>query len=202
MSSFGRDDLGHLSMSLHMELKPDVRHVQDRVFRLAPHLLNRVEVGTAGRQTTAGSDLRVFSRRMPYSRARPALAVPYFFAAGCPGRVCRNPPSIFGLFWTHPPALTYDPLIDAVRQCHSAKNNDIGSCRGHIHDILHRVSCGGRVDPLTIPTGTGRSTRRRDSVRRRPHADAVAVRYAGVCLCRIGGGAGTARIRTAIRGAP
>ena len=44
MSSFGRDDLSHLSMSLHMELKPDVRHVQDRVFHLAPRLLNRVEV--------------------------------------------------------------------------------------------------------------------------------------------------------------
>ena len=103
MSSFGQDDLSHLSMSLHMELKPDVRHVQDRVFHLAPHLLDRVEVGTAGRWATARRYLRVFSKCTPYSRIRPALAVPYFFAASCPKRVCRNPPSIFGLFWTLPP---------------------------------------------------------------------------------------------------
>ena len=97
--------------------EPDVRHVQNRVFHLAPRLLNRVEVVTAGRRATARRDLRVFSRRMPYSRARPALAVPCFFVAGCPRRVCRNPPSIFGLFWTlSQPQLT-DPLIDIVRQC-------------------------------------------------------------------------------------
>ena len=47
-------------------------------------------------------DLRVFSRRMPYSRIRSALAVPCFSAAGCPRRVCRNPHSVYGLFWTLP----------------------------------------------------------------------------------------------------
>ena len=93
MSSFGRDGLSHLSMSLH---------VQDRVFHLAPRLLDRVEVGTAGRRATAGRDLRVFSRCTSYCRIRSALAVLCFFAVGCPGRVCRNPPSIFGLFWTLP----------------------------------------------------------------------------------------------------
>ena len=50
--------------------EPDVRHVQDRVLHLAPHLLNRVEVGTAGRRVTAGRDLRVFSRCVPCSRIR------------------------------------------------------------------------------------------------------------------------------------
>ena len=76
-----------------------------------------LELRPARRRATAGRYLRAFSRRMPYSRIRLALTVPYFSAAGCPRRVCRNPPSIFGLFWTLPPALTYDLLIDAVRQC-------------------------------------------------------------------------------------
>ena len=86
--------------------EPDVRHVQDRVSHLAPRLLNRVEVGTAGRRATARRDLRVFSRCVPYCRTRPALAVPCFFAAGCPRRVCRNPYGIFGLFWILLPVLT------------------------------------------------------------------------------------------------
>ena len=30
--------------------EPDVRHVQDRVFHLAPHLLDRVQIRAAGRQ--------------------------------------------------------------------------------------------------------------------------------------------------------
>ena len=47
-----------------------------------------------------GRDLRVFSRCVSYCRIRPALAVPYFFAAGCPRWVCRNPYSIVRLFWT------------------------------------------------------------------------------------------------------
>ena len=64
------------------------------------------EMRPTWRRATAGSDLRVFSRRMPYSRARPALTVPYFFAAGCPRRVCRNPHSVCGLFWTLLPVLT------------------------------------------------------------------------------------------------
>ena len=34
----------------------------------------------------------------PYSRIRSALAVPCFFVAGCPRRVCRDSYSIFGLF--------------------------------------------------------------------------------------------------------
>ena len=80
--------------------EPDVRHVQDRVFHLAPHLLNRVEVGTAGRRATAGKDLRVFSRCVPHCRTRPALAVPCFSAASCPRRVCRDTPTICGLFQT------------------------------------------------------------------------------------------------------
>ncbi len=42
----------------------------------------------------------------PYSRIRSALAVPCFFAAGCPRRVCRNPHSVCGLFWTLLPVLT------------------------------------------------------------------------------------------------
>ena len=86
--------------------EPDVRHVQDRVFHLAPHLLDRVEVGTAGRWATARRYLRVFSKCTPYSRIRPALAVPYFFAASCPKRVCRNPHNVCGLFWTLLPVLT------------------------------------------------------------------------------------------------
>ena len=44
--------------------------------------------------------MHVFSRRMPYSRIRPALAVPCFSAASCPRRVCRDPYSIVRLFWT------------------------------------------------------------------------------------------------------
>ena len=75
-----------------------------------------LELRPAWRRATARRDLRAFSRRVPYSRIRPALAVPYFSAASCPRRVCRNPPSIFGLFWILPPALTHDPLIE-----HSAK---------------------------------------------------------------------------------
>ena len=34
----------------------------------------------------------------PYSRIRSALAVPCFFVAGCPRRVCRNPPTCSAYF--------------------------------------------------------------------------------------------------------
>ena len=40
---------------------------------------------------------------IPYSRIRPALTVPYFSAASCSRQVCRNPYSIFSLFWILPP---------------------------------------------------------------------------------------------------
>ena len=61
--------------------------------------------GTAARLEAGNCEegLRVFSRCVPYCRIRPALTVPYFFAASCPRRVCRNPYSIFGLFWILPP---------------------------------------------------------------------------------------------------
>ena len=62
-----------------------------------------LELRPAWRRATARRSLRVFSWCVPYCRIRPALAVPYFPAAGCPRRVCRNPPSIRGLFWTPPP---------------------------------------------------------------------------------------------------
>ena len=57
----------------------------------------------AWRRATAGRDLRVFSGCVSYCRIRPALTVLHFSAAGCPGRVCRNPYSIFSLFWILPP---------------------------------------------------------------------------------------------------
>ena len=60
----------------------------------------------AWRRATARRDLRVFSGCVPYCRIRPALTVPYFSAAGCPRRVCRNPYGIFGLFWILLPVLT------------------------------------------------------------------------------------------------
>ena len=59
-----------------------------------------LELRPAWRRTTAGRDLRVFSKCVLCSRIRPALMVPYFFVVGCPRRVCRDTPAIRDLFRT------------------------------------------------------------------------------------------------------
>ena len=49
MSSFGRDAQPLVDVAAH-GAEPDVRHVQDRVFYLAPRLLNCVQIRAARRQ--------------------------------------------------------------------------------------------------------------------------------------------------------
>ena len=65
-----------------------------------PGTAARLEAGSCGEGFAS-----LFQGR-PYSRIRSALAVPCFSAAGCPRRVCRNPHSVCGLFWTLLPVLT------------------------------------------------------------------------------------------------
>ena len=104
----------------------------------------------------------------PYSRIRPALAVPCFFAAGCPRRVCRDPQA--GL----PPGCSRTRATGssgrAAQRGPRGQNRRTGPCgmrRGGRRG--HGRQCGASDDRGQDPkTGTAHARRRLPACQRVP----------------------------------